>query len=294
MKIFKLKFLLFLTLLMNIAILNGQDLPKQDLSTFHYNNEGFYYKFHTLNKDAALPLEGDIVEIILTISTADSTIIPTFPTRDQIMESIFKGDFYAALRIMHLGDSATFIFNGDSIFHYFFGQEYPYGTQPLFFDIKLYKITPKAEFEVQQAEKRIEYEALLAEYKLAEDSLLTDYLKRNKIKTKPTTSGLYYVKTKSGKGEKVKIGSKVKVHYKGFLIDGTEFDSSYQRGEPIELEVGKGQVILGWDEALQLMKKGEKAKIIIPSKIAYGEKGAGGVIPPYATLIFEIELISID
>lgn len=256
--------------------------------------EGFYYKFYTQNKDAEQPVDGDIVELTLTVRTADSTIIPTFPTRDQIQESLFAGDFYAALRKLHVGDSASFILNGDSIFHYFFGQEYPFGEEPLYFDIKLDKITPKAEFEAQQAEKRKEYEAMLAVYKVAEDSLLTDYIQKNKVKVKPTETGLYFIKTTPGKGKMATKGSKVTVHYKGLLIDGTEFDSSYQRGEPIELEVGKGQVIPGWDEALQLMKEGDKVKLIIPSKIAYGERGAGGVIPPYATLVFELELISVQ
>lgn len=256
--------------------------------------EGFYYKFYTQNKDAEQPVDGDIVELTLTVRTADSTIIPTFPTRDQIQESLFAGDFYAALRKLHVGDSASFILNGDSIFHYFFGQEYPFGEKPLYFDIKLDKITPKAEFEAQQAEKRKEYEAMLAVYKVAEDSLLTDYIQKNKVKVKPTETGLYFIKTTPGKGKMATKGSKVTVHYKGLLIDGTEFDSSYQRGEPIELEVGKGQVIPGWDEALQLMKEGDKVKLIIPSKIAYGERGAGGVIPPYATLVFELELISVQ
>lgn len=256
--------------------------------------EGFYYKFYTQNKDAEQPVDGDIVELTLTVRTADSTFIPTFQTRDQIQESLFAGDFYAALRKLHVGDSASFILNGDSIFHYFFGQEYPFGEEPLYFDIKLDKITPKAEFEAQQAEKRKEYEAMLAVYKVAEDSLLTDYIQKNKVKVKPTETGLYFIKTTPGKGKMATKGSKVTVHYKGLLIDGTEFDSSYQRGEPIELEVGKGQVIPGWDEALQLMKEGDKVKLIIPSKIAYGERGAGGVIPPYATLVFELELISVQ
>lgn len=256
--------------------------------------EGFYYKFYTQNKDAEQPVDGDIVELTLTVRTTDSTIIPTFPTRDQVQESLFAGDFYAAIRKLHVGDSASFILNGDSIFHYFFGQEYPFGEEPLYFDIKLDKITPKAEFEAQQAEKRKEYEAMLAVYKVAEDSLLTDYIQKNKVKVKPTETGLYFIKTTPGKGKLATKGSKVKVHYKGMLIDGNEFDSSYQRGEPIELEVGKGQVIPGWDEALQLMKEGDKVKLIIPSKIAYGERGAGGVIPPYATLIFELELISVQ
>ncbi|PKP21726.1 MAG: hypothetical protein CVU04_00990 [Bacteroidetes bacterium HGW-Bacteroidetes-20] len=256
--------------------------------------EEFYYKFFTQNKDAEQPVDGDIVEITLTVKTKDSTIIPTFPTRDQIVESLFKGDFYAALRKLHVGDSASFILNGDSIFHYFFGQEYPFGEEPLYFDIKLNNIVPKAEFEAQQAERRKQYESMLEEYKVAEDSLLTNYIQKNKVKVSPTSTGLYFIKTTSGKGKLATKGSKVSVHYKGMLIDGTEFDNSYQRGEPIEIEVGKGQVIPGWDEALQLMKAGDKAKLIIPSKIAYGERGAGGVIPPYATLVFELELISVQ
>ena len=135
---------------------------------------------------------------------------------------------------------------------------------------------------------------MLAEYKVAEDSLLTSYIKTNKISVKPTASGLYFIKTTSGKGKQAVKGSTVQVHYKGMLIDGKEFDNSYQRGEPIELEVGKGMVIPGWDEALQMMKVGDKAKLIIPSKIGYGERGAGGgVIPPYATLIFEVEMVSV-
>lgn len=255
---------------------------------------GFYYKFYNQDKKGVQPVDGDIVELMLTVRTEDSTIIPTFPTRDQIIESLFQGDFYEALRKMHVSDSASFIFNGDSIFHYYFGQEYPFGDKPLYFDIKLKNIIPKEEFEKQQNEKRKEYEAMLAEYKVAEDSLLTSYIKTNKISVKPTASGLYFIKTASGKGKQAVKGSTVQVHYKGMLIDGKEFDNSYQRGEPIELEVGKGMVIPGWDEALQMMKVGDKAKLIIPSKIGYGERGAGGgVIPPYATLIFEVEMVSV-
>lgn len=256
--------------------------------------EDFYYKFHIENKKADQPEEGDIVELKLTVRTTDSTIIPTIPTRDQIVESAFKGDFYAAIKKMHVGDSATFILNGDSIFHYFFGQEYPFGEEPLYFDIKLDKIMSMEEVEKEQAERRKEYEEMLETFKNSEDSLLTNYLTDNKVTVKPTSSGLYYIKLASGKGEKVKTGSHVTVHYTGTLLDGTVFDSSYSRDEPIELEVGKGQVIAGWEEGLQLMREGEKARFIIPSKLAYGERGAGGVIPPYTTIVFEVEVLDVE
>ena len=108
---------------------------------------------------------------------------------------------------------------------------------------------------------------------------------------KKTKNGLYYSILKSGGGKSPLKGDKVSVHYKGILIDGTVFDSSYQRNEPITFSLGIGQVIAGWDEGIMLLKKGSKAKFVIPSNLAYGSQGAGGIIPPDATLIFEVELI---
>ena len=108
---------------------------------------------------------------------------------------------------------------------------------------------------------------------------------------KVTSSGLRYNIISSGNGKSPEKGDSVKVHYKGMLIDETVFDSSYKRNQPIEFNVGIGQVIPGWDEGIMLLKKGDKAKFVIPSNLAYGEAGAGGVIPPNATLIFEVELL---
>ena len=108
---------------------------------------------------------------------------------------------------------------------------------------------------------------------------------------KKTVSGLYYTITKEGEGEHPPKGANVSVHYKGTLVDGTVFDSSYQRDQPIEFSVGVGQVIPGWDEGILLLKKGAAARFVIPSHLGYGAQGAGGVIPADATLIFEVELI---
>ncbi len=104
-------------------------------------------------------------------------------------------------------------------------------------------------------------------------------------------SGLQYKVIKTGDGKKPAVDSTVVVHYRGTLIDGTEFDSSYSRGEPVELGVDK--VIKGWQETLQLMPVGSKWQIAVPSDLAYGQRGAGGTIGPNATLLFDIELIDI-
>ena len=130
----------------------------------------------------------------------------------------------------------------------------------------------------QQAEKNlVEGEKFLAENKTKEG-------------VKTTASGLQYKVLEEGEGPSPKVGDTVTVNYRGTLIDGTEFDSSYKRGEPATFPLTG--VIPGWTEALQLMKKGSKWMLYIPPDLAYGERGAGNRIPPNSTLIFEVELIS--
>ena len=108
-----------------------------------------------------------------------------------------------------------------------------------------------------------------------------------------TESGLRYQIIQKGNGVKAEKGQTVSVHYKGQLSDGTVFDSSYKRNAPIDFPLGVGQVIAGWDEGIQLLKVGDKARLVIPSHLGYGSAGAGGVIPPDATLVFDVELMDV-
>ena len=110
---------------------------------------------------------------------------------------------------------------------------------------------------------------------------------------KATESGLKYIIIKEGKGPKPKMGQTVSVHYAGYLTNDQKFDSSYDRNQPIEFPIGTGRVIKGWDEGIMLLNVGAKAKLIIPPDLGYGARGAGGVIPPNATLIFDVELLEI-
>ena len=119
-------------------------------------------------------------------------------------------------------------------------------------------------------------------------------IKELTIGMQKTETGLFYTIKDQGKGPKPQEGTKVEVHYVGSLINGTIFDSSYERNKPIEFILGVGQVIKGWDEGIMLMKKKSKARFVIPSELAYGSRGAGGVIPPNATLIFDVELINFN
>ena len=260
---------------------------------FKKEKQGFYYKFHVINKDEPQPQIGDIVEMTFSMYTKDSVLAQNAPLSDMIIESLYPGDIFAAIQTMHLGDSATFIMNGEDHFQYFWGQIFPFEEKELYFDLKMNAIIPKEEYESIQAQREMEYMTMIEEFRLAEDSLINDYLTKNKVKVKPTQEGLYFMKSISGKGKAVTDGSRVLVHYTGKFLDGMVFDSSLER-EPFSLTVGEGHVIPGWEKALLMMKEGDKATVLIPSNLAYGARGADYVIPPYAPLIFDIEVLEVE
>ncbi len=148
-----------------------------------------------------------------------------------------------------------------------------------------------AAFQKEMTAKQEELTKKLGEKNKKEgEAFLAENKKKGDVKTLP--SGLQYKVIKAGTGKKPRLTDTVTTHYRGTLIDGTEFDSSYRRGQPASFPVGG--VIPGWTEALQLMEEGAKWQLFIPPNLAYGERGMGGVIGPNATLIFEIELISIQ
>jgi len=111
--------------------------------------------------------------------------------------------------------------------------------------------------------------------------------------TTTTTSGLQYEELKVGEGALAESGQHVTVHYTGWLTDGTKFDSSKDRNDPFQFRLGAGQVIRGWDEGVAGMKVGGQRKLTIPPELGYGARGAGGVIPPNAVLVFEVELLGV-
>jgi FKBP-type peptidyl-prolyl cis-trans isomerase FkpA len=114
------------------------------------------------------------------------------------------------------------------------------------------------------------------------------------MKSTTTASGLVIEELALGSGDTAVAGKKVSVHYTGWLSDGTKFDSSKDRGNPFIFPLGKGHAIKGWDEGVAGMKVGGKRKLIVPAALGYGSRGAGGVIPPNATLVFEVELLAVN
>ena len=254
---------------------------------FKKDKSGYYYKFYgDIHDTADQPETGDYVGLLMSLRAGDSLLIPMMP-QEMVMDSLYEGDMYAALRTMHVGDSATFIFDGPKFFKEMIDpdREYEFGEDPIYLDVKIYGLLKKAEFEKLKAE----YETQLAERRDQEKTEIEEYLQKNPG-LKQNDLGYYLKSVKKGTGDKVEPLQTVKVHYTGRFVDGTEFDSS-EGGEPFVFTVGAGQVIPGWDAVVSSMKVGDKVTVLLPSDLAYGEGTRG--IPPYTPLVFDIELLEI-
>lgn len=258
---------------------------------FVQHETGLRYKVITQNKDAKKPQNGDVMELKMRIRTMTDSVVYNDFLRLALGKATHNGgSLDDGFALLHIGDSAHFIIPTDSFYTKTLKQpkaEIDSEKHPnLIFEVKLKNFITAAEIEKEKEVMEKESAAL-------EEQLLMDYIQREGIKTEPTVNGLYFIELEKGNGEKPQPGQEVEVHYKGTLINGQPFDSSYDRDEPIKFKLGVGQVIPGWDEGISMLEEGGKAKLIIPSYLAYGNQQRGPVIKPYSSLVFEVELVKI-
>lgn len=290
-------------MLIGSALLVGlASCNKSEFEGFTKAENGLHYQFYTQDEAGVKAAEGDGVSMSIIYALRrqpkDSVLFDSRVNTDDgtgviryiLPKSSFQGSLEDAIKMMAKNDSAAFIISADSFFlktnHM---QALPPFVKPgdkLQVTIKMVEIKSKKELDENQKKQ----EAELAKLADSEKPILDAYLAEAKITAAPTASGLIFIETQKGKGkDHPKATDEVTVHYTGTLLDGTKFDSSVDRGQPATFPLN--QVIPGWTEAIQLMTKGSKAKLIIPSALGYGARGAGAQIPPFSTLVFEVELI---
>lgn len=298
MKKMKWQFLFAAIIVMTISCQRGP-YPGYDST-----DSGLYYKIVRGSSDKQLPSEGDVLTVDLSyyLHETDSLLFTSVNSQQPVIlpvqKSMYGGDINEGLMMITEGDSASFIIKADSFLIYNVGmtQMPPYiKPESMFrFEIKVLNHKTSAEYMAEQKIKMEEYEVRLNELKQQEAIDRDAWLKENNINVKPTASGLYFIQQKAGTGQKVEHGDLVKAHYTGYFLNGQVFDSSVESPEPFSFVAGRGEVISGWDEAVMMMRVGGKAKIILPSELAYGESNPQIPIPPFSTLIFELEIVGLD
>lgn len=259
---------------------------------FTTTESGISYKILKDEKGSQYAKEGDYVSLHIQTIFEDSLIFSSKkdrggePVTFPVAQPRFHGDLSEALTLLTPGDSGIFLVPVDTL------KANKQTMQPWMKEGK--KITYSIELvsikTAEEVRKEKEAKAKESSSPQEDDEKLQQYFKKNGLSPQKRESGLYYLITHATDGEKPIPGQKVKVHYTGKLMDGTIFDSSIGK-EPLSFALGRGQVILGWDEGISQLKKGEKATLFIPSYLAYGDRSPSPKIPPHSILIFEVELV---
>lgn len=270
---------------------------------FKKSESGLLYKIIKENSGNKIGVvDSDIMMLNLSYYTENDSLVFSSKERPEgfvyipLLKEEYRGDIMEGLKMLHVGDSAVFKVVADSFFTKNAMTEVPPGIKKgshLIFYVGVIDIKSRQQLVEEQMGQRRESNDEIERYRLEEAPARQAYLESNGITDKPKESGLIYNEILAGKGPKAQKNKRVYVHYAGYLLNGRKFDSSYDRGEPIDFVLGTGQVIAGWDEGISYMNVGTKAKLIIPSLLAYGSNGTPS-IPPFSTLVFEVELVKMD
>lgn len=263
---------------------------------FKKTESGIYYKiYNSDNQDTTRVRTGSIVTMSLSYGIKDSMVFDSRDMDQPVMMSVsepqYEGDFFECLRLFHQGDSATFILKAGPFFTQTVRQptlpEYCQEETDLYFNVVFNKVQTQQEAEAErQAENEI--------YRQQEQELLQKYVQDNNIKATPSSTGVYYLETKKGSGKPPEKDGYVSVHFTVFLLGQSEkLFSTLDKGEAIDFKFGSQFENPGFQEAVGMMKEGGKSNAIVPSSMAFGEQGAGNIVPPFSTLYYEIELVDV-
>ena len=267
---------------------------------------GLKYNIHT-DADGAVGTLGDMISLRMKVLNAKDSVLEdgfTYPTPIEfvLQKATYKGGLEEGLLLLSKGDSATFKVAVDSLFNEAKGRKRPPFLEKgsmMSFIVKVIDIVPNKEFKKKridfakaQLQKVLQMPAVVKQG-AADDLTLQNYFKKNNITPQKTVEGLYYTTETLGAGKQIMPGDSATLHYSGTLLtSGKEFDSSKKHGKPFTFNVGLGEVIPGWDLAVPLFKVGTKAKLFIPSTLAYGDRQAGQEILPNSILVFDIEILN--
>jgi FKBP-type peptidyl-prolyl cis-trans isomerase FkpA len=256
---------------------------------------GFFYKLVKIGEDSPKCQYSDYVTLDICYKTIKDSLFFNGRRKFQISKSNFAGSIDECLTVLAKDDSASFIIGASDFFKKTLSSELPAFLKEgdkIKVNVSVIDIqTPK-----QYAHEKEAFLKWIEDFGEYEKTILSQYLEGSKLKVKQLSSGMYFMMIKPGNSRGVKLGDTVVVNYEGRFLNGKFFDSTHHRNEAFQFVYGQQwQVVKGMEEAIGMMHEGEKALFIMPSEFAFGETGSStGIIPPFTSLIFEVELMSVN
>ncbi|MFA6401623.1 MAG: FKBP-type peptidyl-prolyl cis-trans isomerase [Salinivirgaceae bacterium] len=258
-------------------------------------NTGIYFKLYKIGEEVKHPAPTDYVTVDISYVTTTDSIFFKGHRTFQLTQPEFKGSIDECFLMLSAGDSASFIIDADKFFTQTLQAKLPRFLKSGD-ELKIEMRIDEIRTQEQYAEDKLEFLKWIEDFGEYEKMILGRFIDEKKINVVPTESGMYFISIRPGTGKPVDMGDIVLVNYDGKFLNGKFFDSTIKRNQPFEFVYGtEMQVIPGLEEAIGLMREGEKAVVILPSELAWGEKGSStGIIPPFTSVIYEVELLKAE
>lgn len=253
---------------------------------------GIFYKLHVIGEVVAPPRAGNYITADICYATTYDSVFFKGHRTFQLTEPEFKGSIDECFLMMSAGDSASFIIDATNFFTKTLQTKLPRFMEAgdkLKVDLRIDEIRTAEQYQKDKSE----FLKWIEDFGEYEKMILRRFMDEQQLVIEPTASGLYFISIHKGTGKPVENGDLVTVNYEGKFLNGRFFDSTTRRNQPFEFVFGtEMQVIPGLEEAIGRMREGEKALVILPSELAWGEKGSStGIIPPFTSVIYEVELL---
>jgi FKBP-type peptidyl-prolyl cis-trans isomerase FkpA len=256
---------------------------------------GTWYRLHKIGENSVKPHPGDYITVNLAYTTMNDSIFFRGTRKLQADTPLYKGSVDECFALLAEGDSATFILGADDFFSKTLKTSLP-GFIPAGGSVKINAGMRNIQTREDYDREKEAFLTWIEDFGDYEKVVLKQFISSEKPGISPLPSGIYYVNLRPGKGKKVELGDTLTINYEGRFLNGKFFDSTVKRHQPFQFVYGtEWQVIKGLEEAIGMMREGERSLFILPSELGFGNAGSStGVIPPFTSLIFEVEILKVS
>ncbi|MFW5657401.1 MAG: FKBP-type peptidyl-prolyl cis-trans isomerase [Bacteroidota bacterium] len=284
-----------LTIFLSIIVFSLGCRQQTPYEGYSVSKSGLYYKLQRIGETSKKPEPGDYITADIRYLTMEDSLFFEGRRKIQLQNPESKGLIHECFQMLAEDEAASFILPVSDFFNQSLNQQVPSfldSTQNMKITLHVHDIQSQKEYELEKAA----FLKWIEDFGAYEQEVLSQFINQQNIPVKPNEKGYYKLILQEGEGKKVAVGDTIVIHYEGRFLNGKFFDSTIRRKEAFGFVYGtEWQVVEGLDEAIGDMKEGEKALFILPSEFAFGKEGSStGIVPPYTSVLFEVELVSVN